>query len=139
MVWFRLGFVLYAIMFAAAGALAGRLEDAQSLTAPLSLLAVVGSLMPSTAPFMVPVRASLGELAVSEYGLSVVITIATIAVLTMVAGRRGPAAVRHSNQTWRCLELEPGWTRGSRGCVRSNQWATNISKSLSTERWPLSG
>lgn len=105
-VWFLLGFVLYAIMFAAAGALAGRPEDAQSLSAPLSLtavagfmvsifsltdpestLAVIGTLVPFTAPFMVPVRASLGAITVWEYGLSVAITLATIGVLTMLAGR----------------------------------------------------
>jgi ABC-2 type transport system permease protein len=100
------GFVLYAIMFAAAGALAGRPEDAQNLSAPMSLLAVagfmasifalddpestlavVGSLVPFTAPFMVPVRASLGAIPVWEYGLSIVITLGSIAALTMIGGR----------------------------------------------------
>ena len=127
-VWFLLGFVLYAIMFAAAGALAGRPEDAQNLSAPMSLLAVagfmasifalddpestlavLGSLVPFTAPFMVPVRASLGAIPVWEYALSIVITLGSIAALTMIGGRiYAGGLLRFGSRT----KLSDAWSSG---------------------------
>src|SRR5690606_32216401 len=76
--WFILGFVLYATLFGAAGALVSRMEDAQSAAAPLSILAVVGyflsfqalndpdgvvavvgTFIPFTAPYVAPIRLAL--------------------------------------------------------------------------------
>ena len=105
-VWFVLGFLLFAVMFGAAGSLVSRMEDAQNVAFPMSMVAVagffvsiialdnpdgvaavVGSFVPLTAPFVVPVRAALDAIPVWQYALSVVVTAATIAGMTLVAGR----------------------------------------------------
>jgi ABC-2 type transport system permease protein len=105
-VWFILGFLLFAVMFAAAGSLVSRIEDAQTVALPMSLTAVVGffvsiaalsdpdglaavigTFIPFTAPFVVPVRAALDAIPVWQYVTAVVLTIATIVGLVFVAGR----------------------------------------------------
>ena len=104
--WFLLGFALYAMMFAAAGALAGRPEDAQGLTAPLAMLSVGGMILaifsidnpegplalfgtyfPLTAPFVVPVRFSLEAIPVWQYASAVALTLLAIVGMTFLAGR----------------------------------------------------
>jgi len=106
LVWFVLGFLLYAVIFGAAGSLASRMEDAQTAALPVTalavigffvsitsldnpdgLLATVGTFVPLTAPFVVPVRAALGSIEVWEYVLAVLITIGTIVGMVFVAGR----------------------------------------------------
>ncbi len=78
--WFVLGFGLYAVLFAAAGAAVNRFEDLQSATLPLTLLQVAGylaglsaisspdsplitagSFFPFTAPMVMPVRVATGS------------------------------------------------------------------------------
>ena len=105
-VWFVIGFMLYAVLFAAAGSLVSRMEDAQTAAMPMSLIAVVGmfpsiaalndpdggialvgTLIPFTGPFVVPVRASLESLPAWQYLTALVITIGTVVVLVDVAGR----------------------------------------------------
>lgn len=104
--WFILGFLLFAVMFGAAGSLVSRNEDAQSVAFPMSMVAVagffvsiialedpdgvaaiVGTFVPLTAPFVVPVRASLDALPLWQYVVSVLLTMGTIVGLTFVAGR----------------------------------------------------
>jgi ABC-2 type transport system permease protein len=104
--WFILGFVLYATLFGAAGALVSRMEDAQSAAAPLSILAVVGyflsfqalnepdgvvavvgTFIPFTAPYVAPIRLALRTIEPWEMILAVVITVASIALMVRLAGR----------------------------------------------------
>jgi ABC-2 type transport system permease protein len=104
--WFILGFLLFAVMYGAAGSLVSRMEDAQNVAFPMSMIAVagffvsiaalsdpdgtaavIGTFIPFTAPFVVPVRAALEAIPVWQYIASVVITIATIVGLVLVAGR----------------------------------------------------
>jgi ABC-2 type transport system permease protein len=104
--WFVLGFLLFAVMYGAAGSLVSRMEDAQNVAFPMSMIAVagffvsiaalsdpdgaaavIGTFIPFTAPFVVPVRAALEAIPVWQYIAAVVITIATIVGLTLVAGR----------------------------------------------------
>src|SRR5690606_37265905 len=40
--WFVLGFLTYAVLFGAAGSLASRMEDAQNVSFPMSIVAVAG-------------------------------------------------------------------------------------------------
>ena len=42
MVWFVLGYALYAIVFGTLGSLASRTEDASSVTGPVTIVLVVG-------------------------------------------------------------------------------------------------
>ncbi|MGI9610610.1 MAG: ABC transporter permease, partial [Acidimicrobiia bacterium] len=105
-VWFVLGFLLFAVLFGAAGSLVSRSEDAQNVAFPMSLtavagffvsivslsdptgtVAVIGTVVPLTAPFVVPVRAALGAIPAWQYLLAVLLTAATIVGLTFVAGR----------------------------------------------------
>jgi ABC-2 type transport system permease protein len=105
-IWFVLGFLMFAVLFGAAGSLVSRAEDAQSVALPLSLtavagffvsivslsnptgpVAVIGTLVPLTAPFVVPVRTALQAIPVWQYLLSVVLTSATIVALVFAAGR----------------------------------------------------
>lgn len=104
--WFVIGFLIYSVLFGAAGSLVSRAEDATAIAMPMSLVsvagffmsivalddpdgtvAVVGTLIPITAPFVVPVRAALDAIPVWQYGLAVVLCLATIATFTYIGGR----------------------------------------------------
>jgi ABC-2 type transport system permease protein len=104
--WFLLGFGLYSVIYGCAGALVSRQEDAQSMSLPLvgvvvigyvcgtaaaqdpnSALAVVTSFLPPTAPFVMPVRSALADLAVWEVPLAVALTVAAIFALVRLGGR----------------------------------------------------
>jgi len=105
-VWFILGFLLFAVMFGAAGSLVSRMEEAQNVAFPMSLTAVagffvaiatlsdadgvaavVGTFIPLTAPFVVPVRAALEAIPGWQYAAALILTISTIIGLVFVAGR----------------------------------------------------
>jgi ABC-2 type transport system permease protein len=105
-VWFVLGFLLFAVMYGAAGSLVSRMEDAQNVAFPMSMIAVVGffvsitalgdpdgpaavigTFIPLSAPFVVPVRAALGAIPTWQYILAVILTLGAIVGLVFVAGR----------------------------------------------------
>ncbi|MFO7298602.1 MAG: ABC transporter permease [Actinomycetes bacterium] len=104
--WFILGFLIFAVLFGAAGSLASRTEDAQGVAMPMSMLAVagliiafatlddpdgtlavVGTMFPLTAPFVVPVRVVMEAIPAWQFALSVVLSIVAVVVLIRVAGR----------------------------------------------------
>lgn len=106
LLWFVVGFLIFAVLFGAAGSLVSRSEDANTIAMPMSMSAVVGffvsiaalndpdgpvavvsTFIPLTAPFVVPVRTALGAIPVWQYLAALVICLASIGVLTMVAGR----------------------------------------------------
>ena len=106
LLWFVIGFLMFAVLFGAAGSLVSRMEDAQTIAMPMTLtavagffisimtlddpsgpLAIFGTYFPLTAPFVVPVRAALQAMTPAEYVLAVVIALIAIAVLTRIAGR----------------------------------------------------
>jgi ABC-2 type transport system permease protein len=105
-VWFVLGFLLFAVMYGAAGSLVSRMEDAQNVAFPMTMVvvagffvsiaalsdpdgptALIGTFVPLTAPFVVPVRAALETIPAWQYGLSVLLTLGAIVGLVFVAGR----------------------------------------------------
>ncbi len=105
-VWFVLGYAVFSVSFGAAGALISRIEDAQTAAFPMSmmalagfivsfrvlddpdgLLAVVGSFVPFTAAFVVPIRVAFQAIPVWQYLLSIVVCVASIAALVRFAGR----------------------------------------------------
>lgn len=117
-VWFLLGYVLYASMYGALGALASRPEDAQSVAGPgMAIIAVsylaaffmvrqpyspfarVISFIPFSSPFAMPNRIAMGAAAWWEPVVSVGIALATIAGLVVVAGRVYERAILHSGPT----------------------------------------
>lgn len=105
-IWFILGFLIYAMLFGAAGSLVSRMEDAQNVAFPMTMIAVagffvsivalddpdglaatVGTFVPLTAPFVVPVRAAFDAIPLWQFAASVILVMLTIAGLTLVAGR----------------------------------------------------
>lgn len=127
--WFILGFLLYAVLFGAAGSLVGRVEDAQSAAMPMTLFSVIGffagfavlsdpespiavatTLIPFTAPFVVPIRVSLEAIPLWQYVLSVLITVSTIYLAVRVAGRIYAGGILKSGaktkirEAWRAAE-----------------------------------
>lgn len=104
-VWIVLGFFLYATLFTAAGALASKAEDAQSVSLPLQIPLLVGYLVsftvlgsdtpnmlvrvlayvPFTAPMDMPVLAATGNAAPWQIAVSMLLTIATTVVAMRLA------------------------------------------------------
>lgn len=106
LLWFVIGFLIFAVLFGAAGSLISRAEEANTIAAPLSMVAVVGffvsivalgdpggivavvaTFVPLTAPFVVPVRTALMAIPVWQYLAAVAISVVAIGLLTRMAGR----------------------------------------------------
>jgi ABC-2 type transport system permease protein len=105
--WFALGFALYAVAYAAAGALASRQQDANSAGTAVTytllgafflgyvalasdmdgLLANLLTIFPLTAPLVLPARSILIGVPLWEHALAVVLVLATIYALVRLAGR----------------------------------------------------
>jgi ABC-2 type transport system permease protein len=112
LVYFILGFLLYASLFAAVGALVQRTDEVQSASAPITILFTVGymasigggvggllsnsgvapwyrimSLIPFFTPTMMLMRAGSGAISAWEIGLSIVLLILAILACTWIAAR----------------------------------------------------
>jgi ABC-2 type transport system permease protein len=104
--WFILGYALYASIFAAAASLVSRQEDLGTVIMPLTLVLVAGfviavqavgnpagtlatvtSLVPGLSPLVMPVRIAAGEAPVWQVVLAVVLMLAAIAVVVRIGGR----------------------------------------------------
>lgn len=105
--WFALGFALYAVAYAAAGALASRQQDANSAGIAVTytllaafflgyvalasdmngLLANLLTIFPVTAPLVLPARSILVGVPLWEHALAVLLVLATIYILVRLAGR----------------------------------------------------
>jgi ABC-2 type transport system permease protein len=100
LVWFLGGFAMYATLFAVAGSLVSRQEDAQSAAAPIgyglvaaymlvfifgympeSTASTVLSMLPPTAPFLMPLRMAAG----AATPLQVAVAVAGLVLATFVA------------------------------------------------------
>ena len=103
--WFVAGFTMYGFLFAMAGAMVSRQEDAQSAAIPVTVLMTVGylamfvllgdpgttaakvlSTFPFFAPLLQPMRIAAGESSLVQMALSVVLVVVTIVALAKVAG-----------------------------------------------------
>jgi ABC-2 type transport system permease protein len=105
--WFALGFALYAVAFAAAGALASRQQDASTAAQPVALMLVavyfagyvtldaapngllahVLTVFPLSAPLVLPARSALVGVPLWEHALAVVLVLGSISWLVRAAGR----------------------------------------------------
>jgi len=122
--WFVLGFAFYSCLFAVGGALASRVEELQSTTTPITLIAMVSffvalgsgddpsgpvariaTFVPFSAPLILPVRIAAGEVGVGTVAFSVAIVLASIVGSIALAARvyangalqlRGPIKLRHA-------------------------------------------
>ena len=106
LLWFALGYTLYAFGYAAAGAMVARQEEVQSVSAPFSVFLIGGylltyasiaspdalwvrivSYLPPLMPVLMPARLALGHVAVWEMPLAILIMLASIYGMARFAGR----------------------------------------------------
>ncbi len=124
--WFTLGFALYAVAYAAAGALASRQQNADTAGQPVTytllaayfagyialstnsdgLLASILTVFPLTAPLVLPARNALVGVPVWEHALATVLVLATIYVLVRFAGRTYAHGLLHAGPR---LGLRAAW------------------------------
>ena len=125
LVWFLLGYALYAWLYAASAVLVSRQEDLQSITTPLTLLLVaaffvvfptidkpdstlakVTSLVPFSSPLAMPARVAQGEASGVEIALSLFLLVLSVAVLVPIGVRVYESAIL---RTGRPLKLADAW------------------------------
>jgi ABC-2 type transport system permease protein len=107
LLWYVLGFFLYATIFAGAGSLVSRQEDVQSVVTPVLIVLIVSflvglslllrspggtvstalSLVPLLSPVLMPGRIAAGSVPDLQVGLSIVFTLTAIALVTWLGGR----------------------------------------------------
>ena len=105
--WFVLGFALYAVAYAVAGALASSQQNAETAGQPVTYaliavfwagylalssnpdgpLASLLTVFPLTAPLVLPARSALASVPLWQHALAVVLVLATIYALVLFAGR----------------------------------------------------
>lgn len=127
LVWLVLGYAFYSWMYAAAGSLAERQDQVQSLALPLSAPLIVGYIvslteassgspsalvkvlayLPPTAPFAMPTLVGFGAVSWWQFLLSVGATLACTALVAVGAARIYRAAVLQTGRRVRLRELVP--------------------------------
>ena len=127
LVWLVLGYAFYSWLYAAAGSLAERQDQVQSLALPLSaplifgyivsligvssghasLLVKVLAYLPPTAPFAMPALVGFGEATWWEFLLSVVMSVVCTVLVALVAARIYRTAVLRTGRRVRLRELVP--------------------------------
>lgn len=139
-VWFVLGYALYATVYGALGSLASRTEDAQAVAGPVIAVLLVGyfasfaavgrpdsgiaqlaSYFPPTAPLTMPSRIAMGATAWWEPLVAVALTLAAIAGLVAAGARVYTGAVLHTGPT---LKLRQAW-RATTTSARSSAEPVN--------------
>jgi ABC-2 type transport system permease protein len=163
LVWFVLGYALYAMIYGALGSLASRTEDAQAVAGPVGYVLVAGywlsfmalsadpdgmwarllSVFPATAPLAMPGRIALGATAWWESPIAVVLTLAAIAGLVSFAGRVYQNAVL---RTGAVIRLRDAWHKHTEEpqppltppLAPPTQKVTNmLTLQRKSSRWPL--
>ena len=103
-IYFVLGYFVYALLYALTGATVSKPEDIQSANTPVALLAVVGfylsyftmmnptselnlfaSLFPISSPFCMPFRVMMGLASNADVIISIIILIVTILLVAKVS------------------------------------------------------
>jgi ABC-2 type transport system permease protein len=126
--WYVLGFLMYATLFAVAGALVSRVEDVQSTTMPVILvlvlalfgaqvalsdpsggLATFAGLFPLTAPIVLPVLVAVGAATWLEVVLAIVAAGGAIAVMLPFAARVYSGGLLRNRGR---VSLREAWTTG---------------------------
>ncbi|MCS7478986.1 ABC transporter permease [Umezawaea endophytica] len=105
--WYLLGFFLYATIFAAAASLVSRQEELQSVVTPISTVIIIAfvvginlliqdpsgttvtvlSMLPPFAPILMPGRMAIGVAPLWQVLLAVVLAIGAVAAITWLGGR----------------------------------------------------
>ncbi len=106
LLWFVLGYTLFAFGYAAAGAMVARQEEVQSVSVPFTVFLVGGyllmyatiaspdapwvrvlSFVPPLMPALMPARLALGQVAIWEMPVAILIMLASIYGMARLAGR----------------------------------------------------
>lgn len=131
LVWLILGYAFYSWVYAAAGSLAERQDQVQSLALPLSaplifgyivsllgvssgtpsLLVKVLAYVPPTAPFAMPALVGFGEATWWQFLLSVLVSLVCTLGVALVAARVYRTAVLQTGASVRLRELLPALTK----------------------------
>jgi len=127
LVWLVLGYAFYSWVYAAAGSLAERQDQVQSLALPLSaplifgyivsligvssghasLLVKVLAYLPPTAPFAMPTLVGFGEVSWWQFLLSVMVSLVSTVVVALAAACVYRTAVLRTGGRVRLRELAP--------------------------------
>jgi ABC-2 type transport system permease protein len=125
LVWLVLGYAFYSWLYAAAGSLAERQDQVQSLALPLSAPLILGYIvsltgvssgnasdlvkvlayLPPTAPFAMPTLVGFGEATWWQFLLSVVVSVACTVLVALVAARVYRTAVLRTGGRVRLRDL----------------------------------
>lgn len=126
-IYFILGYALYAVMNSVCGAAVSKIEDLNSAMMPVSILVIIGfylgyftSVMgggsgamsklaiylPISAPFAVPFKLITGEITMQELGISILLLVLAIVIVTMFSVRIYSASVMHYGNRLKWKELK---------------------------------
>ncbi|MFD8500857.1 ABC transporter permease [Amycolatopsis sp. NPDC059657] len=106
-IWYLLGFLLYATLYGAAGSLVSRQEDTQAVIGPVNLVLIMGfviglnlmtsapdgqaikiaSLIPLLSPILMPGRIAAGTAALWEIAASLTLTLLAVALFTWLGAK----------------------------------------------------
>jgi ABC-2 type transport system permease protein len=130
LLWFGIGYALYATALGVLGALASRMEEASNASSPVSIVAslsyvfallvaidnpdgtaaTIATFIPPISPMVVPLRVALDAIPAWQIGLAVIVNVVAIALLLEFGGRVYSGAVL---QTAGRIKLRDAW-RASR-------------------------
>lgn len=122
--FFILGYVLYAILNALVGATISKLEDLNTALMPISFISIIGfylafaaimapestigtiaTYVPFSAPFYIPSMILSGTVGMVEMGISLLILISTIIVLTLFTARIYSVVILHTGNRLKIKDL----------------------------------
>ncbi len=126
-IYFILGYALYAVMNSVCGAAVSKIEDLNSAMMPVSILVIIGfylgyftSVMgggsgalsklavylPISSPFAVPFKLITGEINMQELGISILLLVLAIVIVTIFSVRIYSASVMHYGNRLKWKELK---------------------------------
>ena len=145
-VWFVLGYALYATVYGALGSLGSRAEDAQAVAGPVMVLLPLAyfasfamiaqpasaaakaiSYFPLTAPMAMPGRIAMGAAVWWEPVIAAVLALATTAGLVLAAGRIYTTAILHGGSR---LSLHDAWRRTTTPAPSTAETGTRTATAL---------
>ena len=154
-VWFVLGYALYATVYGALGSLGSRAEDGQAVGGPVMVMlplayfasfamiaqpasaaAKASSYFPLTAPMAMPGRIAMGAAAWWEPVIAGVITLAATAGLVLLAGRIYTNAILHGGPR---LSLQDAWRSTTTPAPRPDEPSARATKALRHRALALAG
>ena len=103
-IYFMLGYALYALFFAVTGSSISKPEDVQSANGPVSIIAVIGfylsyfsmtnpsssinklsAILPISSPFSMPLRVMMGTATTSDVLISLAILVLAVVIVAKIA------------------------------------------------------